>query len=225
MEQTQDATVVSSTTQEDVQPVESSPQQDEKVPFHQHPRFKELIEEKNSLKEELNMLKSLIEKDKPVQEETIQPVQDEVPDVLDNPKEFAKYIKEQAKKEIYAENEQKLQKENAAKKFYEDQYSKLTIEFGKDKVNEDVIGQFAIDHNIRHKDGGYDLINAFKLMQQIEKVKVEAKSETMDSLKRAKSAPVSGGGSSTKDIPLPKVSQSDLKKIPMSKLIGMLSRE
>lgn len=211
----QDAIVDSSSTQPDVSDT-SSVSAGENVPFHQHPRFRELIEEKNSLRSEIEQLKSMVKpQEQPKQEETI-------PDFYDDPKAYANYIKEQTIAEIERRSQESTQKTAEATRAIDAQYAKIR-ETHQD-IDEDAIGEFAIEYNIRNTDGrGYDLVKAHQLMLKMDGARDQGSQETADSVKRAKMTS-GGGGSTTKEVSGLNFSRQDLRGMSMAQLVANLAK-
>lgn len=193
MNQTDD-NVVSSTTTDDntanssnANDVNSDSSSQEQVPFHEHPRFQELVKEKNEYKEKYEGLEArfseIENKFKPAQ-----PVEEEnVPDPFDDPKGYAEYIKQSAIAELEAKQQASSEAERKAQELIDSQFEKLR-ETDKD-IDEEKVSEFAMEYGITNQDknsklfGQYDLIKAHSLMKKIEA------SQATDDKERANIAP------------------------------------
>lgn len=215
-----DAIVDSSTTSGDNQAdspnandVKSDSSSQEQVPFHEHPRFKELVEQKNEYKEKYENLEtrfSEIEgKFKPAE-----PVKNSIPDPYDSPEEFAKFIKQETLSEIDSRQSANLESERKAEEMINSQFDE--IRQTDKEIDEEAISEFAMEWGITNQDqkspkfGQYDLIKAHQLMQ---KTNVQS-----DDKGRASIAPV-GANSFTK--PISNLANVDVTKLSTDQIMRL----
>ena len=138
--------------------------QEKVVPYE---RFAEVNAEKNSYKEMVEELESRLgnieEKfsPKPVRTEN------EIPDVYENPKAYAEWIKNQTISEIMNQKHQEQQAQQAEVQRIEQEIESIKKLNPWLTINEDAIGEFAIEYDLRNEDWWYDLIKAFNLYQKI----------------------------------------------------------
>jgi len=219
--QTTDATQDSSTETTDVieesststdSNQESSPEQ---TPFHEHPRWKEVMAKNNSLEEQVEELKSLVTPKEEVKTEEVDYL-----DLLDDPKKFAEYIKNQTISEINESKQSRKNQEVEANRVINEQFKTITDKHG--EVDEEAIGEFAIDNSIMNKDGSYNLVKAHKLMAMIGKAKESGAEEIKQNNQRA--SLVSGGGDTSATESIANISHSQLRGMSLDNLIDFLQK-
>lgn len=162
---------------------------DDSTPFHQHPRFKELIQERNELREKLNEVgntSSQIEelKTQISQLNSVIPQTQSIPDWFvelygDNHDAWSKYEqhtkaeKEQMVKEIRAEiqREQKQQEEQSQQwnKWVDSQLSSLEDEGKSFDRNE--LMKITLEYKPTDDSGNIDFRKAFELLQKLKPAK------------------------------------------------------
>jgi len=198
-------------------------QVDNTVPFHEHPRFKELISQKNEIKErfeeqtkQLEELKSLIanQSSQPTKEETnVDP--ELIPLLGDDPKIHAQW-----KKVLQNERDQMLRefREQQSKEYqqqYEqqarwDNWVKESVSALKEQgktFDENKLLKIAIDYKPTDDQGNIDFYKAYEIMKALEPAKDESKK-----IAKQKIASQTMKGSSSSNISEEKVIRSiDLK--------------
>ena len=211
---TDDNTVDSSTTEDAT--TDSSTEEGKEIPFHEQPRFQELISEKNELQGKVEELTSMVKSIK-------QPVEvEEVPDHLDDPEAFAKYIQDRTIKQWTTEQQAKSDVQKEAEKIINDQFATLKKEHG--DIDEDNIGKFAMENGIMMKNGrDFNVIKAYELIQKITDASEEGGKKVLDSVKKGKT-PVSSSNS-TKEVGNPIMGQKALKEMSWESIFRRTGQE
>ena len=213
-----DVTVDPSTTTDDNQAdssnadsnSDSSSQNEEFVPYE---RFKEVINDKNEAKEQLDSLQTEFAefKSKFTPQET---KEEEIPDYYENPEAHAKYIEDRTYNRIMSEQSAKIEAKTQAEKLINNQFEEIR-KSDKD-VNEDKVCEFANTYGITNNETrAPDLVAAHKLMKQL---------ADKDDTKRAETAPVSTNSSTASTGGNP-MTRQQLKNVSYDALIAEAARE
>jgi len=186
--------------------------EEENMPFHEHPRFQELIREKNALKEQLAEIQTKTEsKDKDAEEPEYQDMgamsNEELQDMFDDdPKgfltNFAKQIRSELVGEIQQQQREQMQQDQqrATVTTYE-KYAKENPDF--DKMWDDGKLQKFMDEN-----PGHNAISAHMLLTKDIREKdamKKAEEKLTKSLRAKRSAQVLSGGPSATGRPAGKI--------------------
>lgn len=129
-------------------------QEQENIPFHEHPRFKELIEEKNSLKASLDEMKEQFTNSRHKQEED-----EEIPDVISNPKEFLNYTFKKFKET--SERETSAAQAEEAKEIQKIEGQLLKLREGGAQFEREKFLEFIGEYEIEDIDKAYKLYSKF----------------------------------------------------------------
>jgi hypothetical protein len=180
----------------------------EEVPFHKHPRWQEVLTEKEQLKSEIT---SIREEMKRLQEGTVQAKgQEKLPYIdittmdpdklrdwnIEDPKGYAANLYAQMRYELFNEVEQKTGKQKYQEKFQEDvkAYKEKHPDF-ETMLSNGEIGKFLNDHPAHNPISAHQLLTAEKkLNEAIKAAKKEEREETLKQLRAKKHSQVLGSG-------------------------------
>ena len=159
-----------------------SSSQDGQTPFHDHPRFQELISQKNELKESNEALQGRLDS----LENRFAPAptpEDSKPDQYEDPDKWEEYLVSKAVGRIEA-------KQNAVTAADQAENARIDSEIAKihetdPEAKPDDISNFAMENWIRNDKWWYDLVKAHALMS-----KMTWKEQSAQTAQRAQQAPV-----------------------------------
>jgi len=174
------------------EPKKANTSAEENIPFHKHPRFKELIEENKKLKEEIEQTRT--EFSQKLESIKNEPTTEQIPESFkklygDSPEIWAAWneylseekvkIKEEVFSDIRAEAEKKekeasllKQKEKEAQQYFENQFAEIESQDGKIDRNAiiKILDQY---HCIDPETNLYDIKAAYDIYKKINKVDSE----------------------------------------------------
>jgi len=173
------------------EPKKANTSAEENIPFHKHPRFKELIEENKKLKEEIEQTRQdVFKKLEEVKTQPTEPIPESFKKLYgDNPEiwhtwnEYLSEEKAKIKEEVFAtiraEAEKKekevmllKQKEKEAQEYFENQFAEIEAQDGKIDRNAiiKILDQY---HCIDPETNLYDIKAAYDIYKKINKVDSE----------------------------------------------------
>jgi len=176
-------------------PAEENKETEEKIPFHKHPRFKSLVEEKNRYKEELDELKERVESKFSELEESrsqTQPIPNWFSDAFgDNPEVWEKYqshekeareeIKREIREELESEQNHKAEESQKWEDWVDDQIETLKDDGLKFEKNE--LMKVMVDYKPTDEQGNIDFKRGYEILQMTKKKdpeKSEARKQIAD---------------------------------------------
>lgn len=193
------------------EPEKDNTPMEENLPFHKHPRFKEIIEENKTLRDDLSKVRDDVSRQfeeikKPITDvipESFQKLYGDSPEIWSAWKSYISEEKENWKKDtlatIKAEAESKLKeqeeiksKEQEAQRYFENQFQE--IEKTEGKIDRNAVVKVLEKYPIYNKETGlYDVKGAYDIYKLTNKVDPEK----LKQRKAIADASTSTGGSST----------------------------
>jgi hypothetical protein len=173
------------------EPEKDNTPMEENLPFHKHPRFKEIIEENNKLKDEIAKVREDVShqfeeiKKSPIDEipESFKKLYGDSPEVWNTWKEYLTFEKANIEKgileKIKAETESKLkqeqilkEKEKQAQEYFENQFKEIETTDGKIDRNA-IVKILEKYHPIEPETGFYDIKAAYDIYKQLNRPDAE----------------------------------------------------